>query len=151
IVDAQGSDQQSDQDRFVSVLEKIIDDKLAADCIVGMSASEREAIWAPRHDVDQFHQYRPWFGFDVSMHIRHMESYVAEVQSRLNARWPDNRAFIFGHMGDGNLHLNIHAAKGAEDARHEVEEIVYNGLAERQGSISAEHGIGLEKRDYLKL
>src|SRR5262249_5633844 len=112
---------------------------------------EREAIWAPRHDVDQFHQYRPWFGFDVSMPIRHMESYVAEVQARLDARWPDNRAFIFGHMGDGNLHLNIHAAKGAEDARHPVEEIVYSGLAERQGSISAEHGIGLEKRAYLEL
>ena len=54
-------------------------------------------------------------------------------------------------MGDGNLHLNIHVGSGDAEARRRVEAMVYGGLAERQGSVSAEHGIGLEKRAYLRL
>ena len=84
IADAQGSDQRPDQERFEAALEQITDDGLAADCVVAMSARERQAIWAMRDDVDQFHQFRPWFGFDVSMPIRHMETYVAEVRAALD-------------------------------------------------------------------
>jgi FAD/FMN-containing dehydrogenase len=146
IADALGSDQKLDQDRFEAALTHVMDQGLAADCVVAMSAAERAAIWALRDDVDQFHQYRPWFGFDVSMPIRHMESYVTEVRSQLDSLWPKNVTFVFGHLGDGNLHLNIHAGD-----RKQVEAIVYGALAGRQGSISAEHGIGLEKRAYLSL
>jgi len=85
------------------------------------------------------------------MPIPRMESYVAEVRAKLNSAWPNNVCFVFGHMGDGNLHVNVHAGPGDMDTRHRVEEIIYGGLAQRQGSVSAEHGIGLEKRDYLKL
>jgi FAD/FMN-containing dehydrogenase len=151
LADAQGSDQKLDQERFESALTRIMDDGLAADCVVAMSAAERQAIWALRDDVDQFHQFRPWFGFDVSMPIRHMESYVADVRAKLDAAWPHNVCFVFGHMGDGNLHLNIHTGSGDAESRRRVEEIVYGGLTGRQGSVSAEHGIGLEKRDYLRL
>jgi FAD/FMN-containing dehydrogenase len=151
IADAQGSDQKLDQERFEAVLTGITDEGLAADCVVAMSAAERQAIWALRDDVDQFHQYRPWFGFDVSMPIRHMESYVTNVRAALDAAWPNNVAFVFGHMGDGNLHLNIHVGSGDAESRRRVEAIIYGGLSERQGSVSAEHGIGLEKRGYLSL
>jgi FAD/FMN-containing dehydrogenase len=151
IVDAQGSDQKLDQERFETALTRIVDDGLAADCVVAMSSGERQAIWAMRDDVDQFHQYRPWFGFDVSLPIRHMESYAADVRAQLDAAFSKNVCFIFGHMGDGNLHLNIHTGDGDRESRRRVEGIVYGGLRERQGSVSAEHGIGLEKRDYLHL
>ncbi len=151
IADALGSDQVRDQERFEDVLTRAVDKGLAEDCVVALSAAERAAIWALRDDVDQFHQYRPWFGFDVSMPIRHMESYVNGVRAQLDAAWPENRTFVFGHMGDGNLHLNIHVGRGEEASRRRVEGIVYGALGERQGSVSAEHGIGLEKRSYLKL
>lgn len=151
IADAQGSDQRADQERFETVLGEIADQGLVGDCIVAMSAAERGAIWAMRDDVDQFHQYRPWFGFDVSMPIRHMESYVADVRANLAARFSKHVCFVFGHMGDGNLHLNIHVGSGDTEARKQVEGIVYGGLGTRQGSVSAEHGIGLEKRAYLPL
>ena len=149
IVDALGSDEASDRERFTAVLEGVMEKGLAADCVVALNAGERAAIWAMRDDVDQFHQFRPWFGFDVSLPIKHMDAYVREVRAALDARWPGNRAFVFGHMGDGNLHLNIHVGPGDPEARRGVEEIVYGGLAGRSGSISAEHGVGLEKRDWL--
>jgi FAD/FMN-containing dehydrogenase len=151
IADALGSDQQADQARFEDALTKIADEGLAADCVVAMSAAERQAIWAIRDDIDQFHRYRPWFGFDVSMPIRHMESYVAEVRAALGTLWPENVCFVFGHMGDGNLHLNVHVGSGDPESRSRVEQIVYSGLASRQGSVSAEHGIGLEKKAWLRL
>jgi FAD/FMN-containing dehydrogenase len=151
IADALGSDQKPEQERFEAVLMAAVDKGLAADCVVALSASERAAIWAMRDDVDQFHQFRPWFGFDVSMPIRHMESYVTEVRAQLNAEFPGNVCFVFGHMGDGNLHLNVHVGGGDPEARHAVEEILYSRLQSRQGAVSAEHGIGLEKRAYLPL
>jgi FAD/FMN-containing dehydrogenase len=145
IADALGSDQKADQARFEDALDGI------SDGVIAMSAAERQAIWAIRDDVDQFHQYRPWFGFDVSMPIRHMETYVADVRGQLSAAWPVHKCFVFGHMGDGNLHLNIHVGGGDDESRRRVEAIVYGGLRDRQGSVSAEHGIGLEKRAYLPL
>jgi FAD/FMN-containing dehydrogenase len=151
IVDALGSDQDADQARFEAALERISDAGVIEDCVVALSAAERKAIWAIRDDVDQFHQYRPWFGFDVSMPIPTMESYVAEVRAHLAAAWPNNVCFVFGHMGDGNLHLNVHVGSGDEESRHRVEAIVYGGIGIRKGSVSAEHGIGLEKRAYLEL
>jgi len=151
IADALGSDQKPEQERFEAVLMAAVDKGLAADCVVALSASERAAIWAMRDDVDQFHQFRPWFGFDVSMPIRHMETYVTEVRAQLNAEFPGNVCFVFGHMGDGNLHLNVHVGGGDPEARHAVEEILYSRLQSRQGAVSAEHGIGLEKRAYLPL
>jgi len=151
IADALGSDPDPDSARFEKALLGAVEKGYAADCVVATTAAERQGIWALRDDVDQFHQYRPWFGFDVSLPIRHMDEYVTEVRSKLDGKFPNNRCFVFGHMGDGNLHLNIHAGPDRADARALVEDIVYRGLQGRQGSISAEHGIGLEKRAYLKV
>lgn len=151
LVDALGSDEASDRERFSTALEGVMDKGLAADCVVAMNASERAGIWAIRDDIDQFHQYRPWFGFDVSLPIKNMDAYVTEVRGKLNARWPDNHTFVFGHMGDGNLHLNVHVGSGDDQARHGVESIIYGALEGRQGAISAEHGVGLEKRAWLKM
>ncbi|HET8547654.1 MAG TPA: FAD-binding oxidoreductase, partial [Bryobacteraceae bacterium] len=151
IADALGSDQATDQERFQNVLMQAVENGLAADCVVAMSAAERQGIWAMRDDVEQIHQYRPWFGFDVSMPIRDMESYVAAVRAKLGRGWPRNVCFVYGHMADGNLHLNIHVGPGDAETRHGVEEIVYGELPRGRGSVSAEHGIGLEKREYLRL
>ena len=99
IADAQGSDQKLDQERFESVLTRIVDEGLAADCIVALSAKERQAIWALRDDVDQFHQFFPWFGFDVSMPIRHMESYVAKYGAHSTRRGRRMSASCLGTWG----------------------------------------------------
>ena len=62
----------------------------------------------------------------------------------------ENRSFVFGHMADGNLHLVVAAGDDAA-TRARIEDIVYRPLAAIGGSVSAEHGIGLEKRAYLPL
>ena len=106
-------------------------------------------MWAIRDDVGQVMQNRPVFTFDVSVSLSSMESYVEDMRSELNRRWTDNSCMIFGHLGDGNLHVIVGVGDGSPASKQAVEEAVYKGLIPRGGSVSAEHGIGLQKRKYL--
>jgi len=81
--------------------------------------------------------------------LNKMESYVKELRDDLNNQWADNTCMIFGHLGDGNLHVIVGVGDESAEARKAVSETVYRGLTSRGGSISAEHGIGLQKRNYL--
>ena len=103
-----------------------------------------------RDDVEQCFQFPPIFIYDVSLRVTHMRDYVDQVNARLAAEFGDYKNFAFGHMGDGNLHFAI-SAGGDESAHHRVNRCVYEPLEAINGSISAEHGIGLEKKDYLLL
>jgi len=116
--------------------------------VIAQSETEAHKIWALRDDVGQVMQHWPVFVFDVSLQISDMEAYVAAVRGDLTARWPAAKMIVFGHLGDGNLH--VVAGVGDAGARHAVEEIVYEKLSHIGGSISAEHGIGLQKREYLR-
>jgi FAD/FMN-containing dehydrogenase len=78
-----------------------------------------------------------------------MEGYVAEVRQALASRWPGSTLVVFGHLGDGNLHVIAGVGDAGTEAQRAVEAIVYGPLRKRGGSISAEHGIGLQKRPYL--
>ena len=78
-------------------------------------------------------------------------AYLARVKADLVARWPAATLVVFGHLGDGNLHLIAGVGDRSPEAREAVEDIVYGPLADIGGSISAEHGIGLQKRPYLAL
>jgi FAD/FMN-containing dehydrogenase len=104
-------------------------------------------MWALRDDVGQPFRNGPAVTFDVSLPIPDMPAYVAQVKADLTAKWPQAELTVFGHLGDGNLHLI--AGVGDRLARHAVEEIVYAPLGAFSGSISAEHGVGLQKREFL--
>lgn len=149
LIEAMGSDQAGDQARFEAVLAEAAEQGLIADCAIALSPKERNALWEARDSVDQLHQHRPVFSFDISVPLKFMQSYCAETVAALKNGWPDHKCFIFGHLGDGNLHVIV--AVGSDDpaVRHRVESVVYEGLRSRLGSISAEHGIGVDKRPFL--
>ena len=149
LVEALGGDQAADEGRFESVLMSASEQGLITDCVVAKSSAERERLWACRDDVEQLLRFRPLFTFDVSLPISEMETYVEEVRTTLREAWEEHHCFVFGHMGDGNLHVVISAGQKGAETRRRVEEIVYRPLGPRNGSVSAEHGIGLEKRGYL--
>ncbi len=151
LIDALGADIETDAARFEKVLGECLESGLIADAAVAGSGGEREAMWGLRDDVEQLFQLNPMWVFDVSLPIRDMETYVAGLRSGLGDLWPDHRCIVFGHLGDGNLHLAIGVGSGDPDTRRKVEEIVYAPLESLRGSISAEHGIGLEKMPYLRL
>ena len=76
-----------------------------------------------------------------------MEDYVASVRIRLVERFSDAALLAYGHIGDGNLHFSIYPGSRDRDA---IDEMVYYPLQALHGTVSAEHGIGLERKAYLK-
>ncbi len=78
-----------------------------------------------------------------------MESYVAEVTSILKKHFADAKLFSYGHVGDSNLHFSI--APGVAQDLATINDLVYKPLQKLNGSISAEHGIGIDKKQYLSL
>ncbi len=149
LVEALGGDPEGDGERFTRALDAARAKGLVDDAVVARSEQERQNLWAVRDNVECLHELDPVFLFDVSLAIGGMPDYVAEIDAALAARWPAARLIVFGHLGDGNLHLVVAVGDGSAAAREAVEAIVYAGIAARGGSISAEHGIGLEKRDHL--
>lgn len=150
MIEALGSDHERDRDLFEAVLADAGEKGLFDDAIVARSEKDRGAIWSIREDLEHIvHDFQPFYAFDVSLPVGEMEAYMSEVRRRLKSIWPDGGIAFLGHVGDGNLHIAI-GAGGPED-RERVEACVYEPLRGIGGSVSAEHGIGLEKKSWLPI
>ncbi|MDP3489648.1 MAG: FAD-binding oxidoreductase [Phenylobacterium sp.] len=147
LVEALGGAPAQDRERFEQALAEAIAEGLAVDAVIAKSQAERDRMWALRDDVSQTARDGPIAAFDVSLGLGAMEDYVATVKAALEARWPSATLTVFGHLGDGNLHLIV--GVGEATARPELAALIYDHLRPFGGSISAEHGIGVDKRSYL--
>jgi len=148
IIEMLGSQQDRDSELFETVLGEAGERGYFDDAVLARSESQREQIWNIREDLEHVvREFQPFYAFDVSLPVGRMQDYIAAVTEKLKGRWPDGKIAFLGHMGDGNLHIAIGA--GGEDDRHGVEACVYEPLRPIGGSISAEHGIGLEKKPWL--
>jgi FAD/FMN-containing dehydrogenase len=148
IIEALGSDQERDADLFEHVLSDASEKGLFSDAVLARSDRERRAIWDIREDLEHVvRDFQPFYAFDVSLPVGEMEGYMVAVRARLEEAWPGGAIAFLGHVGDGNLHIAIGA--GGPGDRHSVESCVYEPLRPYNGSVSAEHGIGLEKKPWL--
>ncbi len=151
VVESLGSAPESDREDFERAMAAALEAGMIDDAVVAKSSAERKAMWAIREAVETFLEFDPMVLFDVSLPIRDMPGYVDEVRAALDAEFPDNRFFIFGHLGDGNLHFAIHPGPREPGVEHKVEDLVYAPLGRIAGSVSAEHGVGLLKKRHLSL
>ncbi len=158
IVESKGSELELITTQFQNALESAFTNKLIVDAAVPQSEKERQSIWHIRENVDIRRRFDPVFVYDISLPIMSMQTYLQEVEARLNEQWNGVQFYAYGHLADGNLHLVISPAKTA-DYNHALGDewlslsnnIVYAPLSALGGSISAEHGIGLKKKPYLSL
>jgi len=148
LIESLGADPAADRERFERVLSDAMESGLIVDAVIAKSEAERNTMWAPREDVFQMDRYGTSHSFDVSLAIADMPRYLDAFHGALRARFPEARSFVFGHVADGNLHISVCA--GDADVRA-IEECVYEPLRSIPGSISAEHGIGLERKPYLEI
>jgi FAD/FMN-containing dehydrogenase len=150
IIEAQGANQERDTELFQDALASALEQELCDDAVLASSERERDGIWAVREDLEHVvRDFQPFHAFDVSLCVGDMEQYMLDVTARLHARWPGAPIAFLGHVGDGNLHIAIGA--GNKDDGHAVEACVYEPLRAIGGSISAEHGIGLEKKPWFDI
>ena len=148
VLQADGSAQHEDAERFESVLGSAMEEGLIADAVIAKSDAEIADIWRIREDFDACLTPAPSYLYDVSLPIRDMAEYGRTVMSGVSAQWPNGRCYIMGHMADGNLHLFVQPYEDG-DNHERSNEIVYQPLHEIGGSVSAEHGIGVEKLGWL--
>ncbi|MGH8227880.1 MAG: FAD-binding oxidoreductase [Steroidobacteraceae bacterium] len=162
LVETLGADPEADQVRLEQALAAALESGIIVDAVVAKSEAERRTIWAPRDDAWQVQaQYGLTFNFDVSLPVAEMAPYIERLRRGAAERFPRGRVVAFGHIADGNLHVIIvpgtststSTSTGAgtelDAVRASAERLVYTPLRGIEGSISAEHGIGLERREYL--
>ena len=145
LAEAEGSDTEADEERFQRLLGQAHESGDIVDAVVPKSESERDALWAIR---EQFEAAQPAYLYDVSLPMKAMSSYVEKLEVELKAWRPDAECNVFGHIADGNLHIFV---KPFDNGAHHAasDKIVYGCLDGLGGSISAEHGIGIEKKHWL--
>ena len=149
LVEAMGTDPERDDDLFEETLASLFTGDTVVDGVLAKSDKERAAIWAIRDEVE-------WCvskcqNFDVSLPVVDLGDYVEVVSSRIEADVPGVFIAAFGHLGDNNIHISVLVENNRATYEETIEEHVYQALVPYDGAVSAEHGIGLEKRAYLPI
>ncbi len=138
----------------LELFERCVEAGTALDGTVSQSLAQARALWRLREDISEtIARWTPYKN-DISTIVSRVPACLAEVQATVNREYPDLDVLWYGHIGDGNLHLNIlkpDALPAAEFQRRcaGVSEQVFAIVQAHGGSISAEHGVGLLKKDYL--
>ncbi|SDH90139.1 FAD-binding oxidoreductase [Paraburkholderia phenazinium] len=144
-------DAADDGERFAAALTEALGAHAICDAVIAQSLADARALWAVRECTAEFPVRLDPINFDVSLPIGEIGTFVERCRAALDRRWPGNRSYFFGHIGDSNLHLTVdgHSVPGVE--HHAVYAFVYEMLGPLHGSVSAEHGIGLLKREFLPI
>jgi FAD/FMN-containing dehydrogenase len=153
LLESLGADAERDSETFLAALDGAHSQGIIADAAIAQSRADGDAMWAIRDDVGQLGRFAPTRTFDISLPLSVTERYVENLARDIRARWPYAHCSIFGHLGDGNLHVSVGSkdpAAGRVDA-DALNAMVYEPLAALGGSVSAEHGIGLEKKRWLHI
>lgn len=149
LAEASGADAGELSDRLATLLHEAMEAELLADAMVAKSEAERNAWWSIRDNFRGLAGLAPFAAFDISLPVPDIPDYLATVEADLSRRLETPRMAVFGHLGDQNIHLVVGYGPAGPAARSLVENAVYANLAGRAGSMSAEHGIGTAKTEWL--
>lgn len=151
LIEAQGTDEKTDPPRFQAWLETVMAQGLLADAAVAQSLADVQGFWALRDACAEFFQViGPHVSYDVAMPIGQMADFVRQCKAGLLAAG-GVQSIYYGHVGDGNLHLVawLDGASLIEQPKAAMDAIIYGLVKACGGSISAEHGIGTQKKKWL--
>lgn len=151
LVESMGTNEAHDQQCFEEFVHSALEEELLEDAVVAQSLRETQDIWNIRDSSGEFTKtFWPYVGFDVSLPIAGIQDFIDDCQARLEKVWENVETVWFGHVADSNIHICVRIPDAQDQPQAEVDEIVYQCVGEHAGSVSAEHGIGLLKRDYLQ-
>lgn len=138
-----------------SWLTGLFEEGLVVDGVLSASSAEAAKLWSLRERISESLSKK---GFvhknDVALPVSGLPHFTGQLESTLAERYPDFGVYLFGHVGDGNLHVNIMKPDALDkkaflDRVHETDEVLFELVREHAGSVSAEHGIGLLKKAAL--
>lgn len=132
-----------------ALLEKALEDGIVFDALVAQSRADARRFWEVREGMLPEAQVSDIVNFDVSLPIAAADHYAQACRAAISAALPSARSFFFGHVGDSNLHIMVQVPGYSDADVHQVDRIAYDLVRDMGGVISAEHGIGTLKRDWL--
>lgn len=156
LVETSGTNAEHDVAKVESFLENAFAEGLVLDGVLSQDASQSTSLWAIRDAIPMSSAAMPaQFKYDLSVpSLEKFYDLVGIVRQRLKDQHLDSiaSAYGYGHLGDGNLHLNVvSTGERSDEILNCLEPFVMQWIASNKGSISAEHGIGQHKRKYLEL
>jgi len=152
LIETLGSDQEKDLATLQHLLEFALESELIADAAIAFTESDLQWFWQIREDVHllvrtcQYDQQ-----FDVSLPIPQIGKYVATTIEQLLAIPEVQVVLPLGHVADGNMHFMVGKTNQSKALTEKINEVIYHPLKALGGSVSAEHGIGIDKKTYLPI
>ncbi|KAF2269543.1 hypothetical protein CC78DRAFT_612494 [Lojkania enalia] len=158
LIETSGSNPDHDGEKLQAFLEHVMENEIVSDGVLAESQTQIQDLWAYREGITECLGH--WGGvykYDLSLPIASLYDMVNDVRDRLTKAgligngesYPVVDVVGYGHMGDANLHLNIPTRRFDKEVEKQLEPYVYEWVKSKNGSISAEHGLGVTKKPYI--
>ena len=141
-------------DEAMALFESCVEEGWVVDGVMSQNQTQAKTLWRLREGISETISHYTPYKNDLSVLIHHVPAFIADIDGIVADQYPDFRVVWFGHIGDGNLHLNI--LKPDDMGKDEffakcgsVNTRIFETVARYGGSVSAEHGVGLTKKPYL--
>ncbi|XP_062849875.1 D-2-hydroxyglutarate dehydrogenase, mitochondrial isoform X2 [Trichomycterus rosablanca] len=148
VIETAGSNAAHDEEKLHNFLDKVMTSSLVTDGTVATEETKIKALWSIRERITEALRYDGFtYKYDISLPLEKIYDLVTDMRQHLGSR--AKNVVGYGHLGDGNVHLNITSPSKDPDLLAAIEPYVYEWTSRWQGSVSAEHGLGLKKRNYI--
>lgn len=158
LIETSGSNSEHDQEKLNNFLEHVMEKEIVSDGTLAENATQIKDLWSWREGIPECLGH--WGGvykYDLSIPLKELYQLVEDVREKITEAGligdtedhPVVGVVGYGHMGDSNLHLNVATRSYDKRVEKVLEPFVYEWIAKRNGSISAEHGLGLAKKNYI--
>ncbi|KAI3403990.2 AIP2 [Candida oxycetoniae] len=159
LIETSGSNKEHDDEKLETFLGNAMENGLVEDGIIAQDESQIQSLWAWRESIPEASTMNGGvYKYDVSIPLKDLYGLVEAANARLaeanlvdfdNKDKPVVSAIGYGHIGDGNLHLNVCVREYSKKIEQVLEPFVYQWISDKKGSISAEHGLGFQKKNYI--
>lgn len=159
LIETSGSNKEHDDEKSETFLGNAMEEGLVDDGIIAQDEAQIQSLWSWRESIPEATTIGGGvYKYDVSIPLADLYGLVEDINARLNDAGiaslddeskPVLAALGYGHIGDGNLHLNVSVRKYSPEIETILEPFVYEWIAKKNGSISAEHGLGFQKKNYI--
>nr|XP_045618024.1 D-2-hydroxyglutarate dehydrogenase, mitochondrial-like isoform X2 [Procambarus clarkii] len=148
LIETSGSNSTHDEEKLNIFLEEALESGIVSDGTTATEPSRMQHIWSIRERIAEALIVDGYtYKYDISLPLPHFYKMVEDMKEHLGSSVI--RCCGYGHIGDGNLHLNITSNEFQKDILNRIEPVIYEWTAKVKGSISAEHGVGFKKRNYI--
>ncbi|XP_019618594.1 PREDICTED: D-2-hydroxyglutarate dehydrogenase, mitochondrial-like [Branchiostoma belcheri] len=148
LIETAGSNGAHDEEKLNLFLEKVLGEGIVEDGTVATDSTKIQSIWSIRERLAEALLHDGYvYKYDISLPLANFYDLVIDMRERVDDL--ATRVVAYGHLGDGNLHLNITSPTYDHDLLEKIEPFIYEWTSRYKGSISAEHGLGFKKKDFI--